>query len=72
MTTPILTWLLIVLILAALFVIHAVWVLSRHHRGAHYSAAHHRLVEIGSENEELYIPGDKMKGETYVYNDPDM
>lgn len=72
MTTPILTWLLIVITLAVLFVIHAVWALRRHRRGTHSAPVHHHFIEIGSENEELYIPGDKVKGETYVYNDPDM
>lgn len=68
MATPILTWLLIVCILAAFFITHAVLVgIKRHHR---VHAPHH-VIEFGSESDEFFVPGDSIADDCDTFNSDD-
>lgn len=35
------------------------------HAAAHAGARHHRLISIGTEREEFFIPGDPLKDDDY-------
>ncbi len=52
MNTPLVTWLLIVSLIILLMLVNFV-------KSAHKNTVRrHRFIEIGSEREELFIPGD--------------
>ncbi|MCM1369495.1 MAG: hypothetical protein NC204_03890 [Candidatus Amulumruptor caecigallinarius] len=65
METPLLTWLLIIAVIAAIFVMDAVGFL-RKNRNHTASRKHHHLkhsqhiIGMGSEKEMFYVPGDSM------------
>lgn len=69
MTTPILTWLLIVCAMAVFFITRAVLINMRRHRAA--TSHPHHIFEIGSETDELYIPGDATDDDCDTLNNPD-
>lgn len=53
MDTPLITWISLVSALVVIFIIRFVYI-------ARMSGSRrHRLFEIGSEREEIFIPGDK-------------
>lgn len=62
MTTPMITWISVAAFIAALVIIRTVLSAfhSHQHRHAHSRARHlhHHLIEIGSEREEFFLPGD--------------
>lgn len=62
MTTPMITWISVAAFIAALVIIRTVLSAfhSLQHRHAHSRASHlhHHLIEIGSEREEFFVPGD--------------
>ena len=64
MYTPLQTWGAIV----SLFVII---LLIRFCRNIYKYLKGHNLFEIGSEREEFYLPGDRLKYDDYDYNDFD-
>ena len=68
MTTPILTWLLIVCMLSVFFLVHSVLVCRRER---HTARAVHHLIEIGTETDELFVPGDATINDCDTLNDND-
>ncbi|WP_303031727.1 hypothetical protein [uncultured Duncaniella sp.] len=52
MNTPLFTWCAIVIVMAVMMIIR--FATSAHAKGA----THHKFFEIGSEREEIFIPGD--------------
>ncbi|MDO4318995.1 MAG: hypothetical protein Q4C34_00325 [Bacteroidales bacterium] len=54
MNTPLITWSCI----AALFIAIMLYNLIRAARHATRGSRHHRLIELGTEREELFLPGD--------------
>ncbi len=64
MNLPLITWSCIVGLFAVIVLVRIVY-------HGYNSRVHHRLFEIGTEREEFYVPGDRMKtynGE-YDYSD---
>lgn len=68
MAAPILTWLLIVALLAV-FLLGRSWVVARRRRARH--AVHHHIVEMGTESDEFYIPGDENEDDRDTFNQAD-
>ena len=65
MTTPLLTWCIIVATLLAITIIYALhWMSSR-------KVGRVRVLSKGSEREELFIPGDSMPDAKPEYDEPD-
>lgn len=52
---PLLTWCVIVASMLTLFIVKLVRL---HHHDVHHPLPHH-IVEVGSEREEMYVPGDR-------------
>lgn len=52
MNTPLFTWCAIVIVMAVMMIVRFV---SASHAG---HGSHHKLFEIGSEREEIFVPGD--------------
>lgn len=55
METPVITWLCIVAAVLILFIVRLAQVRMAHHQ---HRALRHRFIEIGSEREEFFVPGD--------------
>lgn len=54
MTTPLLTWCIIIGVLMIVLVAHVIDFYIHHQSKKHI----HRFIEIGTEREEIYLPGD--------------
>ncbi len=65
MTIPFITWCAIV----GIVVVTAVWSTARGRRAARLS--HTRVFELGSESEELFVPGDPTPSNVADYGDDD-
>lgn len=63
---PMITWCTIIISMIAL-VIYRVC-LSGHH---HHSLRHHHLIEMGSERDEFFVPGDRLSTDDDIYDDYD-
>lgn len=65
MATPLMTWTVIVATLLALTLIYAMqWMTTR-------SVGKVKVLSMGSEREELYVPGDMMPDAKAEYDEPD-
>jgi hypothetical protein len=64
MYTPLLTW-------GAMVSLFVIILLIRFCRNIYKYLKGHNLFEIGSEREEFYLPGDRLKYDDYDYNDFD-
>lgn len=58
MTTPMITWISVVACIAALVIIRTVLSAFHSHHRRHAHRPLHHLIEIGSEREEFFVPGD--------------
>ena len=65
MTTPLITWSIISGFFIAVVLVRLIHAVMRCSRGEH------RFIEIGSEREELFIPGDILKPDAHDYDDFD-
>ncbi len=63
MDTPFLTWGCIVALFAIIIVYRAVCSGIHHHSTGSTRAGRHHFVELGSEAEEFYVPGDPLPSE---------
>lgn len=68
MTAPILSWLLIVGLLAVFLLARSYFV--NKNRRKHSTSRHH-LVEMGDEMEEFYLPGDENKDDKDIVDEAD-
>lgn len=68
MSTPFITWAVIVAVAAAAIVFNLVRAVAG--RLAHHHGRHH-FISLGSEREEFFIPGDVLKPDNNDYYDSD-
>ncbi len=60
MDTPLFTWGCIVALLAIIIIARVVAGGINHYEGAKRCKKSHRFIEIGTESEEFYAPGDRL------------
>ncbi len=60
MDTPLITWICIVAAVLILFIVRLAQVRMASH---HHHALRHQFIEIGSEREEFFVPGDPLHPE---------
>lgn len=65
---PLITWCIIV---AAMTVLISVRLFHKSHNPAHHHAHHPHMVEIGSERDEFFVPGDRVTNRDEAMNDVD-
>ncbi|MCM1356343.1 MAG: hypothetical protein NC212_08065 [Staphylococcus sp.] len=66
LNVPLVTWFVIAFAMLALVIVRAFLKTNSHHTGSR----RHHLIEIGSEREEFFIPGDRpVKNDSYDYDD---
>lgn len=63
MNTPLIGWVCIAAAMAMMIIAHIVKSISRHSEHHHSHLRAHHLIEIGSEREEFFVPGDQLKAE---------
>lgn len=59
MNTPLFTWGCIVALLAIIILGRIIYCGINHHSASRRSMKRHRLIELGTESEALYAPGDR-------------
>lgn len=58
MYRPLITWAVLAALLIILFIVRTAIACHRHHR--HHDGKHlHHILEIGSERDEFFVPGDR-------------
>lgn len=66
LNVPLVTWCVIAFAMVALIIVR---ICQKNYNFSHH---HSRLIEIGSENEEFFVPGDRIiKNEEDIYDDED-
>lgn len=65
---PLVTW---CVVLAAVFVLILIRLLHKDRHSHRHVHLHHRVLEIGSEREEFYLPGDVVSNKDESINEPD-
>ncbi len=70
MNVPLITWICIVAVFILALVLRMRSTGCGHSR-RQPSIHHHRIIEVGNEWEEIYVPGDKRISDDYDYDDYD-
>lgn len=67
LNVPLVTWFVIAFAMLALVIVRVILKTNAHHTS---NPGRHHLIEIGSEREEFFIPGDRpVKNDSYDYDD---
>lgn len=69
MNTPLITWTCIVVLISTLFIVRLVVAWRTRHQTI--SRRHSKVVSIGREWEEIFVPGDRLIKNDYDYDEFD-